>query len=125
MDKLDDNAIIHMQTLEDASLIKKNIEELIAFCVKRENLTLKRDNIDQYKRLMMDKYSHVHQKYPTLFFSVIENPTTFQMKRLDEMLNLKKQIENNQKTNEQASIVLGQKYYDEFVKDKIKNLEKK
>ena len=74
---------------------------------------------------MMDKYSHVHQKYPTLFFSVIENPTTFQMKRLDEMLNLKKQIENNQKTNEQASIVLGQKYYDEFVKDKIKNLEKK
>ena len=47
------------------------------------------------------------------------------MKRLDEMLNLKKQIENNQKTNEQASIVLGQKYYDEFVKDKIKNLEKK
>lgn len=125
MDKLDDEALIRMQTLENASTIKKNIEDLITFCVKRDNLLLKRDNIDNYKRLMMDKFYYIHQKYPTLFFTVIENPTTFPISRLEEMLDIKRNIENNSTTNEQASVHLGQKYYDEFVKDKIKNLEKK
>ena len=125
MDKLDDEALIRMQTLENSDTIRKNIEDLITFCVKRDNLMLKRDNIDNYKRLMMDKFYYIHQKYPTLFFTVIENPTTFPISRLEEMLNLKKNIETNNTTNEEASIHLGQKYYDEFVKDKIKNLEKK
>ncbi len=125
MDKLDDEALIRMQTLENSDTIRKNIEDLITFCVKRDNLMLKRDNIDNYKRLMMDKFYYIHQKYPTLFFTVIENPTTFPISRLEEMLNLKKNIETNSTTNEEASIHLGQKYYDEFVKDKIKNLEKK
>ena len=125
MDKLDEEALIRMQTLENADTIKKNIEDLITFCVKRDNLILKRENIDQYKRLMMDKFYYIHQKYPTLFFTVIENPTTFPISRLNEMLDLKKNIETNSTTNEEASIHLGQKYYDEFVKDKIKNLDKK
>ena len=125
MDKLDEEALIRMQTLENADTIKKNIEDLITFCVKRDNLILKRENIDQYKRLMMDKFYYIHQKYPTLFFTVIENPTTFPISRLNEMLDLKKNIETNITTNEEASIHLGQKYYDEFVKDKIKNLDKK
>ena len=125
MDKLDEEALIRMQTLENSDTIRKNIEDLITFCVKRDNLTLKRDNIDNYKRLMMDKFYYIHQKYPTLFFTVIENPTTFPISRLEEMLSLKKNIETNNTTNEEASIHLGQKYYDEFVKDKIKNLEKK
>lgn len=125
MDKLDEEALIRMQTLENSDTIRKNIEDLITFCVKRDNLILKRDNIDNYKRLMMDKFYYIHQKYPTLFFTVIENPTTFPISRLEEMLNLKKNIETNNTTNEEASVHLGQKYYDEFVKDKIKNLEKK
>lgn len=125
MDKLDEEALIRMQTLENSDTIRKNIEDLITFCVKRDNLMLKRDNIDNYKRLMMDKFYYIHQKYPTLFFTVIENPTTFPISRLEEMLNLKKNIETNNTTNEEASVHLGQKYYDEFVKDKIKNLEKK
>ena len=69
------------QTLENADTIKKNIEDLISFCVKRDNLILKRDNIDNYKRLMMNKFYYIHQKYPTLFFTVIENPTTFPISR--------------------------------------------
>ncbi len=125
MDKLDDEALIRMQTLENSDTIRKNIEDLITFCVKRDNLILKRDNIDNYKRLMMDKFYYIHQKYPTLFFTVIENPTTFPISRLEEMLCLKKNIENNVTTNDDASVHLGQKYFDEFVKDRIKNLEKK
>ena len=125
MDKLDDEALIRMQTLENSETIRKNIEDLITFCVKRDNLILKRDNIDNYKRLMMDKFYYIHQKYPTLFFTVIENPTTFPISRLEEMLCLKRNIENNVTTNDEASVHLGQKYFDEFIKDRIKNLEKK
>ena len=88
MDKLDEQALTRMQTLENSDTIRKNIEDLITFCVKRDNLTLKRDNIDNYKRLMMDKFYYIHQKYPTLFFTVIENPTTFPISRLEELLSL-------------------------------------
>ena len=49
MDKLDEDAIAHMSVLQDADTIRKNIEELIQFCVKRENMILKRDNIDYYE----------------------------------------------------------------------------
>jgi len=124
MDKLNDEALIRMQTLEDADTIKKNIEDLISFCVKRENMILRRENIDNYKRKMMDKFYYIHQKYPTLFFTIIENPTTFPISRLEEMLSLKKQIELNVTTNDQASVHLGQKYFDEFVKDTVKDLDK-
>lgn len=124
MDKLNDEALIRMQTLENADTIKNNIEDLISFCVKRENMILRRENIDNYKRKMMDKFYYIHQKYPTLFFTIIENPTTFPISRLEEMLSLKKQIELNVTTNDQASVHLGQKYFDEFVKDTVKDLDK-
>ena len=124
MDKLNDEALIRMQTLEDAETIKKNIEDLINFCVKRENMILRRENIDNYKRRMMDKFDYIHQKYPTLFFTIIENPTTFPISRLEEMLSLKKQIEINVTTNDEASVHLGQKYFNEFVKDTVKDLDK-
>lgn len=125
MDKLDEDALTRMQTLEDSDVIHKNINELISYCLKKDNIILRNNNIDQYKRNMMDKFYYIHQKYPTLFFTIIENPSTFPISRLNEMLNLKKQIESNNITNEKASIDLGQKYYDEFVKEKIKNLDKK
>jgi hypothetical protein len=124
MDKLNDEALIRMQTLEDAETIKKNIEDLISFCVKRENMILRRENIDNYKRRMMDKFDYIHQKYPTLFFTIIENPTTFPISRLEEMLSLKKQIEIDVTTNDEASVHLGQKYFNEFVKDTVKDLDK-
>ena len=125
MDKLNDESIVRMQTLEDADTIKNNISDLINFCVKRENTVLRRNNIDEYKRMMMNKFYYIHEKYPTLFFTIIENPTTFPISRLEEMLSLKKQVENNTTTNEQASVHLGQKYFDEFVKDTVKDLDKK
>ena len=40
MDKLNDEALVRMQTLEDADTIKKNISELINYCVKKENIVL-------------------------------------------------------------------------------------
>jgi hypothetical protein len=63
-------------------------------------------------------------RYPTLFFTIIENPSSFPIYRLDEMLNLKKKIENKEVSEEKISVQLGQKYYNEFVKDTVSELDK-
>ena len=114
-----------IEQIETAEQIKKNVSELLNFCLLTENRIARRNNIDQYKQMCMNKFSFMHQKYPTLFFSLIENPSTFPIYRLEEMFQLKERIENKEITNENASVRIGQQYYDEFVKDKVAELDKK
>jgi hypothetical protein len=109
---------------ETSDEIKSQVHEIIAHCIKRDNVIKRRDSIDLYKQECMIKFTNFHQRYPTLFFSIIENPSSFPLYRLDEMLNLKKKIDNKQLTEERVSIHLGQKYYNEFVKDTVSVLDK-
>ena len=110
--------------IESASQIKEQVNEIIKYCLKKENNMMRRDNIDVYKQNCMRLFTDFHQKYPTLFFSIIENPSSFPLYRLDEMLNLKKKIEENEINEEKASVHLGQKYYNEFVKNTVSELDK-
>ena len=110
--------------MEKSYEIKKNITELISFCLSKELTRQRNANMDEYKQVCMRKYTHIHEKYPTLFFLIIENPSAFPIYRLDEMLKLKSKIEEDDLDDQKASIALGQKYYDEFVKDTVKELDK-
>ena len=114
-----------LENVEKADIIKENVEKILEFCLLKENRTMRKENIDGYKQKCMREFSFMHQKYPTLFFSLIENPTTFPIYRLEEMLSLKKRIENEELTTENASVRIGQEYYDEFVKETVKELDKK
>jgi hypothetical protein len=111
--------------MENSDIIKNQVKEIISFCLKKENTNMRRDNIDEYKQMCMIKFTNFHQNYPTLFFSLIETPSTFPLYRLDEMLLLKKKIEDNKINEQKASVYLGQKYYNEFVKDTVTELDKK
>lgn len=111
--------------MEKSHEIKKQVDEIIIFCLKKENTLMKKGNIDEYKQVCMRTFTNFHQNYPTLFFNIIENPSTFPKYRLDEMLNLKKRIEDNKINEERASVQLGNKYYNEFVKDTVSKLDKK
>jgi len=111
--------------METADLIKKQIEDLLKFCLTKDNVIQRRENIDEYKQICMRQFTNFHQKYPTLFFSIIENPTTFPLYRLNEMLNLKKKIENKEEDEQAISIKLGQQYYNEYVKNTVSELDKK
>ena len=113
-----------LEPVESAQIIKKHVQEILKFCLLTENRIARRQNIDGYKQTCMQKFSFMHQKYPTLFFSLIENPSTFPLYRLDEMLQLKEKIEKNEITNENASVRVGQQYYNEFVKDTVSDLDK-
>lgn len=114
-----------LENVEKADIIKENIEKIMEFCLLKENRTLRRENMDAYKQKCMREFTFMHQKYPTLFFSLIENPTTFPIYRLEEMLSLKKRIEIEELTTENASVRVGQQYYDEFIKDTVTELDKK
>ena len=114
-----------LENVEKADIIKENVEKILEFCLLKENRTLRRENIDAYKQKCMREFTFMHQKYPTLFFSLIENPTTFPIYRLEEMLSLKKRIETTELTTENASVRVGQQYYDEFIKDTVTELDKK
>ena len=111
--------------MENSDAIKEQVNNIISFCLKKDNTIFRRDNIDEYKQLCMRTFTDFHQKYPTLFFSLIENPSSFPLYRLDEMLLLKRKIDNNEVNEEKVSIHLGQKYYNEFVKDTVTELDKK
>ena len=114
-----------LDIIESSDTIKKHVTEIIAFCIKRENSITRKENIDFYKQTCMIKFTNFHQKYPTLFFSIIENPSSFPLYRLDEMLSLKRKIDDNEIIEQKASAHLGQKYYNEFVKDTVSELDKK
>ena len=106
--------------MEKADDIKRQVNEIISFCLKGDNSRMRRDNIDEYKQVCMRLFTEFHQKYPTLFFSIIEKPSSFPIYRLEEMLNIKKKI-----NEEKASVYLGQKYYNEFVKETVKEIDNK
>lgn len=111
--------------LETSEQIRNYVNQMISFCLKKENTTMRNNNIDEYKQVCMRKFIDFHQKYPTLFFSIIEKPSTFPLYRLNEMLDIKTKIDNKEIEEEKASIQIGQKYYDEFVKDTVTYLDSK
>jgi hypothetical protein len=110
--------------MEKSSIIKEQVDNIISFCLKKDTTAKRRENMDEYKQICMIKFTDFHQKYPTLFFSIIENPSSFPIYRLNEMLNLKRKIEDDEINEERASVHLGQKYYNEFVKDTVSELDK-
>ena len=110
--------------MEKSDAIKEQVMEIIAFCLNRENTIQRRNDIDEYKQVCMRKFTNFHQNYPTLFFSIIEKPSSFPLYRLDEMLSLKRKMDDKEVSEERASVHMGQKYYNEFVKDTVSELDK-
>jgi hypothetical protein len=109
--------------MENSSEIKKQVDDLLKFCLKRENLFLKRNNLEEYKQTCMREFTDMHAKYPSLFFCIVENPTTFPYYRLSEMLQYKKKIEKEEISEQDASVEIGKKYFQEFVQTTVSNLD--
>jgi hypothetical protein len=109
---------------ESSTEIKNQIMDMMVHILKKDIREKRAENMDEYKKYCMAKFTNLHMRYPTLFFTIIENPSSFPIYRLDEMLNLKKKIENKEVSEEKISVQLGQKYYNEFVKDTVLELDK-
>jgi len=69
----------------------------------------------------LDNFGFFFEKYPALFNMITDDPNNFDYNRLYEMLALRRKISKNEIKYEDASIYMGQKYYKEFVADKVSN----
>lgn len=96
-------------------------ENILRFCKIDENRELLITNRTEYVQMMCKKYNTFFERYPTLFYKMIENPINFNMERLCHMLNMKAKIDNNNISHEDASKKIGAKYYNEFVKPFVKD----
>lgn len=97
---------------------------LIDFASDEKMQTLKKLSYQEY-RLMIDSsdtFKEFSLDYPALFNMIIDDPLNFDINRLKFMLNMKSKIDNNEVSNEDATKEIGEKYYDEFVKNKVEDL---
>lgn len=110
-----------MAQLSDNKLLQM-INNIIKSATSGEMHTLSITNNVEYRKRLTDSYNDFAISYPALFNTIIDNPTQFDMNRLKQMLSMRKKIQNNDITYEEASTQIGQQYYDEFAKpivDKI------
>ena len=101
------------------SAIKKTANSLISTASNAEMKTLKLIDNKAYRIKLTSMYYDFSMTYPGLFNVIIEDPEKFPMKRLDEMLELKKKIQSKSISYEKASTKVGKQYYDEFVKKHV------
>lgn len=106
--------------------IINSVNLLIEFTKNKKIQFIKKSSYQEYRQII-DKqqiFETFSIEYPQLFNMIIDDPFNFDMKRLEYMLNMKKKIENNDISNDDATKEVGQKYYDEFVKNTVDELEK-
>jgi hypothetical protein len=108
------NSMQYEKKTYSSNEIESIVKSIISYALKSDVSKVRRENIDQYKQHMMAKYGEFHYNCPTLFFMIIENPSGFPMYRLQEMLQMRRKIENREVSGEDADKAMGQKYYDEF-----------
>ena len=109
---------------EKAEQILESCKELLKY-TKREYINeLRLKNYNKYISKCNTKFESFFTRYPTLFYKIIDDPDNFNMDRLIEMLNLKKKIEKNETSHENASKNIGDSYYNEFVKPIIDDKNK-
>lgn len=99
--------IEHMSNNEISTII-----ETISEGVKRSSL----DN-DKKKEIFFDKYADFADKYPTLFDMCFDEK--FDISKLRFMLDLRDRVNKKKLTQHDASVEVGKKLVDEFVRGKF------
>lgn len=108
--------------MQSSTEIEKNVNELLEYCIKPYQNRLRTSNIEEYKQQCMIKFREFHARYPTLFFMIVENPTGFNKAKLNELLRLKRQVESDNITHEEATKIYSDKQNEEYIIPVIKDL---
>ena len=85
--------------------------------LKNNNDVKKKKIINQndYYKFFVNKFIKLHMNLPTIFNKVLDDDN-FELNRLEEMLAMRKRVDDNKISNFDASVEISQKYTDEFVK---------
>ena len=112
-----------MNNLNDSEKILFHVKSLQKFI--QLNQSLKQSNPDVFQQRLQEKYGNFRERYPTLFQLIVDNSGQFEERRLLEMLRMRERVSNSNISYENASIQIGQKYFDEFVKPIVDTTGKK
>jgi hypothetical protein len=105
--------------LNDSEKILVYVKTLRRFVIL--NNTLKQEQPQVFQQRLHEKFGEFRERYPTLFQIIVDNPDNFEERRLIEMLRMRERVSQRNVSYENASIQIGQKYFDEFVKPIVGN----
>jgi|TARA_R110001592_G_scaffold260014_1_gene524330 hypothetical protein len=95
--------------------ILRNVKEMLMYKKHNEVKKKKIANYNEYYKFFVSKFMRLHMNLPTIFNKVLEDDN-FELHRLNEMLSMRKNVDDKKITNFDASVKISQKYTDEFVK---------
>jgi hypothetical protein len=105
--------------LNDSEKILVYVKTIKRFAIL--NKSLKEQQPQVYQQRLHEKFGEFRERYPTLFQLIVDNPEGFEERRLVEMLRMRERVSQKNVSYENASIQIGQRYFDEFVKPIIGN----
>jgi hypothetical protein len=103
-----------MSELNDSEKILLYVKTLRKYLVLNENM--KNTNPEEFQTKLHEKFGSFRERYPTLFQILVDNTRGFEESRLIEMLRMRERVSQKNVSYENASIQIGQRYFDEFVK---------
>lgn len=81
---------------------------------------------EKYVKECAKSFETFYYRYTTLFYSIIDNPKTFDMDKLLKFLKLKNRVEITKDiTHKQASEQIGAEQYDKYVKPYVDETKEK
>lgn len=100
------------------------IKELNKECTNYlQNKKINRDlSNNEFKLKMQYKYSNIYENFISIFNQCINN--TMDIEMMTFMINKAKEIENNKLSNHNASVKVGEKILEKFIKPQIEKNKK-
>ena len=81
---------------------------------------------EKYVKECAKSFETFYYRYTTLFYSIIDNPKTFEMDKLLKYLNLKNRVEVSKDiTHKEASERIGVEQYDKYIKPYVDESKEK
>jgi hypothetical protein len=78
---------------------------------------------DETKKNVQDKYREFSLNYPAIFIMAADG--NLDLDRFKSMVDMAQKVKNDEITQHDASVKVGEQLVDHYVKPKIKNLKKK
>lgn len=98
---------------------------ILKTCNAPDMIEMKRNNPGLFRSTVTDKYLPFMERYPTLFNSIIDNSTDFDMKTLENLLSKAHKVENKEMTYEEANMKVGKAAYLKHLKPVLDKQGKK
>ena len=101
--------------MEEPSIIKQQVEDIEKYI--KDNKKKRRKNIEEFDKEIKVVYQDFYLKYPALFSKIIDG--SLEKNQFNFMLNMMGKVKNEELSDHDASVQVGQVLVDKYVKPLI------